>query len=84
MAALPIKPFDMYSSAEQEFIDQRTRQLCVVWADTQINTGAMPKYEDGSNHLIYVAYAKIKKWVNADGTKLLSPGILTAARFLKR
>lgn len=81
---LPVKPFEQYSGAEQEFIDQRTRQLCVVWADTQINTGAMPKYEDGSNHLVYVAYAKYKKWVNADGSKLLSTGILVAARFLKR
>lgn len=84
MPALPIKPFDQYSAAEQEFIDQRSRQLCVVWADAQINTGAMPKYEDGSNHAVYLAYAKSKKWVNADGTKLLSPGILVAARFLKR
>jgi hypothetical protein len=78
------KPFDQYSASEQEFIDQRTRQVCVVWADTQINTGAMPKYEEGSNHLIYVEYAKTKKWVSADGTKLLSAGYLTAIRFLKR
>jgi len=78
------KPIDQYSAAEQEFIDQRARQLCVVWADSQINTGSMPKYEDGSHHLVYVAYAKAKKWVNVDGTKLLSPGMLVAARFLKR
>ena len=84
MPALPPKPIDQYSAAEQEFIDQRTRQLCIVWADTQINTGAMPVYEVGSNHLVYLAYAKTKKWVNADGTKLWSTGILTAARFLKR
>jgi hypothetical protein len=78
------KPLDQYSAAEQEFIDQRTRQLCIIWADTQINTGAMPKYEEGSNHLIYLEFAKSKKWVNADGTKILSAGILTAVRFLKR
>lgn len=82
--ALPVKQFDQYPAAEQEFINQRARQLCVVWADAQINTGAMPKYEEGSNHLVYLAFAKSKKWVNADGTKLLSPGFLTAARFLKR
>lgn len=82
--ALPVKPIDQYTAAEQEFIDQRSRQLCVLWADSQINTGAMPVYEAGSNYAVYLAYAKSKKWISADGTKLLSPGILVAARFLKR
>jgi len=81
---LPVKAFDQYTVAEQEFIDQRTRQLTTNWADQQIQFGTMPKDDGRGLGLVYFEYAKAKKWLNADGTKLTSAGLMVAARFLKR
>lgn len=84
MQVLPPKPIDDYTNAEQEFIDQRTRQLCVAWADRWVNYKSLPQYDSGSEMLVYFEYAKTMKWISADGTKLLTAGIHTASRFLKR
>ena len=84
MPALPPKAFADYSAPEQEFIDQMARKMTVAWADHWINFGCLPKDDGTGRALAYFEYAKSKKWINADGTKMLSAGFLTAARFLKR
>lgn len=81
---MPAKPLEQCTAAEKEFIEQRTRQMTVAWAEIQINEGTMPPYDATSKHWVYLEFAKSKKWVSADGSKMLAAGFLTAARFLKR
>lgn len=84
-------PFADRSAGEQEFINQKTRELMVTWCDGSVILG-------GITHLAlvrdstfpvqplqpYVDFAISKKWISADGKKILSAGWDTAARFLKR
>ena len=81
---MPAKPLEQCSAAEKEFIEQRARQLTVAWAELQLSEGVMPAYDSNSKHWVYLEFAKSKKWVTADGSKMLAAGFLTAARFLKR
>jgi hypothetical protein len=84
MAALTPKPFADYTAAEQEFIDQMARRFTVNWAAHWVNFGVLPKADDTGRDVVFFDYAKSKKWLSADGTKMLSAGFLVAARFLKR
>jgi hypothetical protein len=84
------------TAGEQEFINQKTRELMVGWCEKQLqygkahlghclgigvdtNNGTVTSVFD-----IYWAFAKEKKWISADGERVLSAGWDTAARFLKR
>lgn len=73
-----------YTKGQLEFIDQYTRKLLVKWCDTQLHTGEMPTDNGTGRGVLYLQYATKKKWVSADGTRVLAAGWATAARFLKR
>jgi hypothetical protein len=68
-------------AAETEFINQKTRELMVGWADDTV-VGRFPAPMPGQQ--VYFDFAKQKKWISADGTRVLASGFETAARFLKR
>lgn len=84
MPAMTPKPFDKYTVAQQKFIDQYTRKLCVVWCDFYLNFDRMPEDDGTGRAAVYVEYAKSKKWITQDGSAVLSAGWQTAAAFLKR
>lgn len=69
------------SAGEQEFINQMTRKKLVDWCYDAIHGGSFSVVMQDRH---YLEYAKLKKWVSADGSRILSPGWETAARFLKR
>lgn len=80
------------TKGQMEFVDQRTRQLMIQWCDWALQ-GLLIKscYNDtlhckvtGPNRMLYIEYAIFKKWLSADGSKVMSGGWGTAARFLKR
>lgn len=73
------KPFASHTAAEQEFIDQMARKMSVDWAQQQLAMGSLQAITT-----VYHEYAKSKKWLSPDGTRLLAAGFQTAARFLKR
>lgn len=80
-----MKPFNERPAKEQDFIDQMARKLMVEVCDRVVTFPDAPK----SNwHMElpepYFTYAISKKWISADGSKVLSAGWDTAARFLKR
>lgn len=84
------------SKAEEAFIDQRTRQLLVKWADYSIQNGGLPDPENWNEeelsglelHPEYFNFAIAKGWLGKtvkDGRRLLTAaGWNTAAAFLKR
>ena len=72
--------------AELKFIDQKTRQLLVKWADVCAQTGTLPEKQfslDSEN--IYVQHAFKKGWLTKRlPRRLTAGGFSTAAAFLKR
>ena len=84
MPVLTPKPFDDYSVAEQKFIEQKAKQLTVYWAEMCLEFGSMPTDDGSGRGVVYINYAKSKRWISADGTKLLAAGYLVATTFLKR
>lgn len=74
-------------SPRDQFIDQMTRKLLVDWCDREVRElpppiNPNPLCRDTGG--LYAEHAKLKGWVSKDGTKILSAGYQTAARFLKR
>ena len=62
-----------------------TRKLLVDWCAREIQGEKILAVDPCFNaSLVYVEHAKLKGWVSKDGTKILSAGYQTAARFLKR
>jgi hypothetical protein len=74
----------VYTKGQLDFIDQHTRKLMVNWCDHALHTGTIPKDNGTGRGIIYLQYAIKKKWIAADGTRVLAAGWSTAARFLKR
>lgn len=73
------------SAAEQEFIDQYTRKLMVEWCAATAATGMSPTAARIQPELDpFVQHAITKTWLAKDGSRILTNGWLTAARFLKR
>ena len=75
------------TAGEQEFINQKTRELMVNWCHLSvIGASTAHGFADLANPdlAIYLEFAKSKKWISMDGTRILSAGWDTAARFLKR
>jgi len=69
------------SKSEQEFINQKTRELMVGWCDIAIRgSPPIPRVEDA----VYYEFAQSKGWISKDGNRVLAAGFDTAARFLKR
>lgn len=79
------------SASEQEFINQKTRDLMVAWCNTQV-TNEDPDWEKigglsatiPDEDKVYLDFAKSKGWISKDGLRILSAGWDTASRFLKR
>jgi hypothetical protein len=72
------------SKGELAFIEQRTRQLLVEWADRQLREGSL-----GSIHVttiqVYVEHALYKGFLTKrEPTRLTAKGWSAAASFLKR
>jgi hypothetical protein len=69
------------SMSEQEFINQKTRELMVGLCDQQVKGQAL----DGSaENTVYWDFARSKGWISKDGSRVLAAGFDTASRFLKR
>jgi len=74
----------VYTKDQVQFIDQYTRKLIVAWCDHALHHGNIPKDNGTGKGVLYLQYAINKKWVSADGMRVLGAGWATAARFLKR
>ena len=73
------------SVGEVEFIEQMTRKMMVNWCDCVIRgIPLMNLFHEPTGAEIYAEHAKAKGWISKDGTRVLSEGWKTAARFLKR
>jgi len=83
------------SKGEQLFLDQMTRKKMVEWCSKDLEFEHLygRNYKDEEferferneeSEGIYLEYAKQKKWISGDGTRILAAGWTTAARFLKR
>lgn len=68
------------TKAQEQFLDQYTRKLMVGICKTSMVEEDLP----GGIEKVFLDYAISKKWISADGTRVLSAGWATAARFLKR
>ncbi len=68
-------------TGKKGFIDQFTRRLMVKWAYETVVVGEITRRKDDR---AFHDYASSKKWLSADGTKVLSTGFNTAAAFLRR
>jgi len=73
----------MPRTPEQEFLDQMTREYMVTWSDRQIRK-AILIIDPACDPAPYIEHAISKGWLSKDGSRVLSAGFLTAARFLKR
>jgi hypothetical protein len=71
------------SAGETEFINQMTRKKLVDWCEAivrgiDLSVIILPRDK------VYLDFAISKKWMSVDGSRILSTGWETAARFLKR
>lgn len=70
-------------SAEDEFVAEMCRTYLVQWADRQVRDPAsLAIPEDAPPR--YVEFARQRKWVSADGKKVLAQGFKVAASYLRR
>ena len=76
--------FETFTKSESDFINERTRQLMVRWCDTSIQYNGAEAPWKTPGYGVYLRYAKAKGWISADGSRILSSGWATAARFLRR
>ena len=75
------------TKAEEAFVDQYTRRLMVDLCHNQMTSGSPFRFEGEERkpeYEPYIAHAISKKWLSADGKRVLSQGWMTAMRFLKR
>ena len=67
------------TAGEQEFINQKTRELMVDWCHGAVQGHSLT--DDGKpwpqdlEFQIYREFAISKKWISADGSRILSAGI---------
>lgn len=77
-----------FTKAEQDYIEERTRQLLAhVWADLQIKgLDPVTVAEAQVGFKPYVDFALSKKWLSLknDKYKVLALGFATAAAYLRR
>lgn len=74
-----------FASAEDEFVAELTRSYLIKWADCQIMAGIL-RVETlvGQAPPRCAELAKQRKWLSADGTKVLAAGFKVAAAYLRR
>ncbi len=80
------------NKAEMNFVNEMTRKYLVGWCHRALVglppvpvIPAAPTLLDSSGDVrIYVKHAKTKKWLSADGYRVLAAGFNTAASFLRR
>lgn len=74
-----------FAAPEDEFVAEMCRKYLVSWAEQQV---LAPQGWAGlqvcSSLARYLELAKQKKWVNADGSRVLAAGFKVAAAFLRR
>jgi hypothetical protein len=72
------------SGAQDDFIEEKARNLLVDWADHQVRHGTL----DGAPMFVdpYVTTAVGKGWLSVKGTgpKVLAKGFAAAAAYLRR
>jgi hypothetical protein len=76
-----------WTKGQQDFIDQRTRQLMVSWADQCILNDHITDYgpKGPGAYNPYIEYAQRRGWLSKrDSTKLTGSGFKVAASFLRR
>ena len=79
------KELSKVTKAELDFINERTRYLLAhVWCPAQIETGSMPTPHENDRAQIYLDNARQRGWVSKKENTVLSPGLKTAAAFLRR
>ena len=75
------------TKAELNFINEMTRKLLVEWCTKSLQ-GRRPveicDFALDSYTRIYIEHAVNKKWLSADGSRVLATGFNTAAAFLRR
>ena len=82
-----IRKFNELTKGQQKYVDQMTRKLLVEWCFEELSPmkyATFLKDDDHNENALYIEYAQHKKWVSADGDKVLAAGWNTASAFLRR
>ena len=77
-----MRTVESLTKAEENFTKEMTRKLLVGWCNTQLTEDIEIKGFPGPR--LYLRYAQTKKWVSADGRRVLAAGLNVAAAFLRR
>lgn len=73
----------IHTAAEEEFLGESCRTYLAKWADNQVINPSDPAVPPDAPQ-VYVEYARKRKWLSADGKKVLGAGFKVAASYLRR